>query len=396
MLSVFVFWGLGIGVLLLALETARRLLTHSPPPTDPASLVALILPCRGIDPDFPVFLEALAGQSLSNHKLYFVIADAGDPAAAVIRAFLGRFEGAGELVIFDPPAGYTGKIANMLGGVAAADGDGAKYFIFLDSDTIPDAEFSAYLVSPLVQEEATLATGARVLVPASGSVPQWVASLWLQSSLPGVTRPQEGSAWGGAMSIRAEDARRLDLARVWLGAFSDDHTLSNAVRAEGGRITFVPHCTISNPSHHTWSDLTDFLVRQLVTIRVHDRRLWLATWIMVYPLLLVVVTLADLARAQYALAAATLLALSPLVIAYYIINEAVWRRLGLKAVHLRAQPLRTQIAAFAVLLVIHPLAMLRSAFLRRFTWRGQEYVIKQGKIEWVENQKAGRNSEEEK
>ena len=373
------FWVLSLAAWVAAWDAGRRILEGRASPPPPEENTALILPCRGVDPEFPAFLEALAGQTLPDYKLFCVVADADDDAVPLIRAFQAEHAGLAELVAFPPPPGYTGKIANMLGGVEAAAGDYA-YLVFLDSDTVPDPEFAAHLIAPLVRGEAMLTTGARILVPQQGTLAQWVASLWLLSSLPGVARPQWGSAWGGTMAIRASDARRLDVARIWQDAFSDDHTLSRAVRKDGGRIAFVPHCLVPIPIHYRWPDLLDFLVRQLVTIRVHDFRLWLLTWVMAYPLILLLVGLGQMLGGQHLGAGLTLSALLPLGLAYYRLNEAVWKRLRSPAVHFRQRPLWQQAGAFAALIFVHPFVMVRSALLRKFIWRGQQYVVRDGRI----------------
>ena len=105
-------------------------------------------------------------------------------------------------MVFAPPPGLDGKIGNMVGGLQAALAADAKTIVFLDSDTIPDPSFIPRLLSPLRNDGVMLSTGARVLVPVENAMAQWVASLWLQCSLPGVVQPQWGSAWGGAMALR--------------------------------------------------------------------------------------------------------------------------------------------------------------------------------------------------
>jgi hypothetical protein len=374
------FWVFGLVALVVAGDTARRILDKETSPQPPQENTALILPCRGVDPEFPSFLEALAGQSLAKYQLVFVVADPDDAAVPLIQDFQAKHAGLAKLVAYPPPPGYTGKIANMLGGVESIAGEDYAYLIFLDSDTVPDPEFAAHLIAPLVRNEALLTTGARVLVPQEETLAQWVASLWLLSSLPGVARPQWGSAWGGAMAIRAGDAKRLDVAGIWKNAFSDDHTLSRAVREDGGRIAFASHCLVTIPIHYDWPDLLDFLVRQLVTIRVHDFRLWLLTWVMVYPLLLLLVGLGQMLGGQHLGAGLTFSALLPLVFAYYIINETIWKRLQLPAIHFRKRPILQQAGALAALILVHPVAMVRSALLRDFVWRGRRYVIQNGKI----------------
>ena len=377
------FWVLGLAVLFAAWDAGRRILNEDAPPQPPQENTALILPCRGVDPEFPAFLQALAGQSLPKYKLFFVVSAPDDEAVPLIRDFQAKHAGLAELVAFPPPPGYAGKIANMLGGVEAATAGDYAYLVFLDSDTVPDPEFAAHLIAPLARGEAMLTTGARILVPQQGTLAQWVASLWLLSSLPGVARPQWGSAWGGAMAMRATDAKRLDVARIWQDAFSDDHTLSRAVRADGGRIAFVSHCLVPIPIHYRWPDMVDFLVRQLVTIRVHDFRLWLLTWMMAYPLALLLVGLGQMQGGQFLGAGLTFSALLPLTFAYHLLNEAVWKRLRLPAVHFRQRPLWQQAGAFVALIFVHPFVMVRSALLRSFIWRGRRYVVRGGRI-WCE------------
>jgi len=181
----FVFWTLGLVALVVALDAARRILVKRAPSLPQQQHTALILPCRGVDPEFPAFLDALARQSLPDYRLYFVVADPNDDAVPLIRDFRTKHAGLAELVVYPQPPGYSGKIANMLGGVEATTTYDYTYLIFLDSDTIPDPEFAAQLISPLVRNEAMLTTGARVLIPQEETLPQWVASLWLLSSLRG-------------------------------------------------------------------------------------------------------------------------------------------------------------------------------------------------------------------
>ncbi len=342
--------------------------------------IAIIAPCKGVDPEFSAFLQALTRQKSAHYTVYFVVANGQDAAVPLIKELLTEKPHLGELVTFPPPAGFSGKIANMVGGIRAAWRDQADFVVFLDSDTIPDPAFISSLITPLVRGEALLTTGARILTPRTGSTAQWVASLWMQSSLPGVTQPQLGSAWGGAMAIRADDAKRLDVESLWRDAFSDDHTLSRAVRRDGGVIQFVPNCLITVPIDYTWTGALDFIVRQLVTIRVHDARLWYVAWIMIYPLFLILVGLSQIAWVSGLWGSATLAAFIPLALSYYWVNGTVRKQIGLDRIHLSRQPLIRQLAILAALIAIHPLAMLRSAMLRHFVWRGRTYEIRRGAI----------------
>ncbi len=110
------FWALGLAVLVVAWDTARRVLIERAPSPPQQQRTALILPCKGADPEFPAFLDALARQSLPDYKLFFVVADPDDDAIPLIREFQATYPGLAELVVYQQPPGYSGKIANMLGG----------------------------------------------------------------------------------------------------------------------------------------------------------------------------------------------------------------------------------------------------------------------------------------
>ncbi len=379
------FWALGLGLLVLVLRTVRLLRRDEAPPINLAGKVAVIVPCRGVDPEFSTLLAGLAAQDTPDYRLYFVVATADEGAVPLIRSFLAGRPGLGELIIFPPPPNFDGKIANMMGGMQAALADQATYLAFLDSDTVPGAGFLSHLLEPLAKGQAMLSTGGRVLVPSQRNLPQWATSLWMQCSLPGVAAPQWGGAWGGAMALAAADVERLDLETVWANSFSDDATLSIAVRKAGGRIVFVPSCLVPNPIHGGWREALNFMTRQALVLRIHDRRLWYVAWVMAYPLLLALVTGANLVLGHGLWALATATALLPTVLGLYLLNEAAWCRAALPNVRLLSLPLLHQVGVIAALPVMHLLALVRSMAVRRFLWRGQMYEIARGRFRRLES-----------
>ncbi len=379
-LLAVLFWALGLGILVIVMRTAILLRRPDAPVGDPPEGVAVIIPCRGVDPEFSALLAGLAAQDLPDYHLYFVVAAAEDVVVPVINAFLAEHPGLGELVHFPPPPRFDGKIANMVGGMRAALAAGASYLVFLDSDTVPGPSFLTHLVEPLVRGGAMLSSGARLLTPADGRVPQWVGSLMVQGSLPGVADPQRGGAWGGAMAMRAADVGVLQPERVWADAFSDDATLSRAVREAGGRIAFAPSCIVANPIYGGWPDTIDFMTRQTLVLRAHERRLWYVAWGMLYPLVLGALVGIELILGEGLLALATAAAMLPTYAALYLVNEAAWRRAAMPEVRLLSQPLFTQLALLAVLPVVLAITVIRSARIRQFPWRGQMYEMAGGRF----------------
>ena len=121
-------------------------------------------------------------------------------------------------------------------------------------------------------------------------------------------------------------------------------------------------------------------MRQLLVLRLHDRRLWLIAWLFLYPALLPVISLAQWRLGDKTLALVTLAALLPLAASLFILNETAARQLDFSQVRLRKQPFPHQLVVPLLLMVAHPIALARTALLRRFVWRGRRYRIQPGGI----------------
>ncbi|MCO6451089.1 MAG: glycosyltransferase [Caldilineales bacterium] len=371
--AALLIWLISLTALGIALKTVAQLRRPAEPISLSDELVAIVIPCKGVEPTLPTLLDALTALDLPRYRVFFTIASAEDSALPLIHAWLQQHTSRGECVIFSPPPGLDGKIGNMIGGMRAALAADAGFIAFVDSDTLPSPQFFARLLAPLQNGEIHLVTGARVLTPTEDSLAQWAVSLWMQCSLPGVVQPQWGSAWGGAMALRADILRKLDLDSIWRNAYSDDHTLSSAIRAQGGRIAFASGCFLANPIHGGWPETFDFMIRQLLVLRLHDRRLWLVSWLFIYPLLLPFLAVALWIQGDLLTALTALTALLPLAAALILLNEAAATGLDRPQMRLRNQPLIHRILTPLSLIALHPYALVRTALLRRFFWRGRWY-----------------------
>src|SRR6266567_3143692 len=72
------------------LRYVRR--SHREPPGDFTPRAAVIIPCKGVDPDFQRNITRLLRQNYPLYQLIFVVAEAKDPAHGALTSL---FEGAG-------------------------------------------------------------------------------------------------------------------------------------------------------------------------------------------------------------------------------------------------------------------------------------------------------------
>ncbi len=82
------------------------------------------------------------------------------------------------------------------------------------------------------------------------------------------------SAWGGAMAIRREMFEKLEIAKLWRGALSDDYALTYAVKKAELEIVFVPSCFVASYEKSSWSEMFSFARRQFIITRVCMPKLW--------------------------------------------------------------------------------------------------------------------------
>src|SRR5258708_16278809 len=85
-------------------------------PTSPqAPKVAIIAPCKGIDPGLEGNLDALFELEYSDYQVIFVVADASDPCRALIERVMARNTSRSPLLgIAGPSAGRGEKVNNLL------------------------------------------------------------------------------------------------------------------------------------------------------------------------------------------------------------------------------------------------------------------------------------------
>lgn len=236
--------------------------------------VALIVPCKGLDPNFETNIQAFLAQDYPELEFLFVTATDDDPAHAALAEIIRLNPGvAARLLVAGVISGRSQKISNQLKAVGAI-GDSRDVFVFMDSDARPNPAFVRHLIQPLRQGRTGLATGFRWYMPERGGFWSMLRSAWNGGGVVFLPDPQANYAWGGAMAIRREAFEACKVAERWQNALSDDMTITLAVRDKGMDITFVPHCLVTTHEDCTFGQMLEWTNRQTTIARVYHPALW--------------------------------------------------------------------------------------------------------------------------
>jgi ceramide glucosyltransferase len=241
----------------------------------PRGRVAVILPCKGIDPGFRDNLRAFFDQDYPSLELVFSVATADDPACPEIDAAIE--ENAGRVKAYRIVAGIENvraqKITNLLRAVEFV-GKSADILVFADSDLRPDSGFVRRLVAPLIRPQVGATTGYQWYAPPTPTLGSMLRSVWNAGALTFIADSRRNFCSGAATALRRGVFERARLAQAWDRTLSDDLTLTLEVRALGMGTMFVPSCVGVTHESSTLAQTVEYTNRQSVISRVYMPSLW--------------------------------------------------------------------------------------------------------------------------
>ena len=359
---------------------------YRPQPSKYRPRVALVCPCKGLDTTFDRNIKSLFSLDYPDYAIFFVVENTDDHAYQRINEVIRQNNhnpslAQAHLIVAGPAESSSQKVHNLLT-VCESLPDDFKALAFVDSDACVKPHFLTSLVHPLRRKYVGAATGYRWFVPADRRPSTAVLSA-MNAFFASLLGPHPwNSAWGGAMAIRRDVFNRIGLAELWRHAFTDDYSLTRAVKKADLRIIFVPACFVASYEKTSWADLIAFARRQFIITRVGMPRLWLlavlgighfviAFWVGLFVTLHLLA--ADSPQALYAailpialLATAILKATVRQVMIFQILPENRRFLLIPAIIDIFLQPF---LAAFSLICV------LSTSFSRVIVWRGIRYVL---------------------
>lgn len=277
---MFVFWLLlsativveGIATLVGALRFRRffrKLLFERF--VEPVELprVALLAPCKGIDENLQRNIESWRNQEYKSYKIFFVVESEDDPVVSILRGIPGT-----ELLIAGAAKDCGQKIHNLR---YAIDRISKEYEVlaFIDSDCMVRKEWLTALIHQLIRDPDGAVTGYRWFLPATIARGSILRAVW-NSSILTMFEPsgRKNFAWGGSMAIFRRTFELAGVTGYWAGSVSDDYGLTNALRAKGRRIHFVPGAMAFADDSISAGEFLKWSTRQLIITRIYFPGLW--------------------------------------------------------------------------------------------------------------------------
>ena len=238
----------------------------------------LLVPCKGIDPDFQKNVTSFFNQDYENYLLWFVVADKADPAYAKLcklESRLSRGSKAQDIQILVAGQGQScsQKIHNLLYCYERV-ADDVEVLAFADSDVCVRNDWLSHIVFPLQRPRNGATSGYRWFIPKKNNLATLALSAVNARVAQLLGNTHCNQAWGGSMAIKVDVFRQIGLDKIWPKVLSDDLSLSRAVKKAGKRVTFVPACLVASYEATTWRKLFEFGRRQFLITRVSAPRLW--------------------------------------------------------------------------------------------------------------------------
>jgi ceramide glucosyltransferase len=342
--------------------------------------VSVILPCKGLDPEFEENIGSILNQDYPDFEVVFVTATEDDPAHAAIRRMLAESRHVrASLVVAGFSERRSEKVNNQLKGIASARDD-AEAFVFVDSDVCAGNDFLRNLVAPLQEAGVAATTGFRWYDAESGGVAGYLQSAWNGGGLTLLADPRLAYAYGGAMAILRRTFQSIGVAARWDNTLSDDMMLTQAVSAAGLTIHFVPACMTVTREPRSLAGVLEWTNRQTVVLKVYAFRKW--AFIFLMHATLAVALVAGLALTLTGLALGGRMLWPGILMLSVIAAECLGGLLIVEAVRQVLPSVRFGPARTALLIGVAPLAMLlilynnlHSLATNEIQWRGTVYRI---------------------
>jgi ceramide glucosyltransferase len=351
--------------------------------TDPgfyAPRVAVLCPCKGIEPGLERNLFSLTEFERQHYELFFILASGSDPARSIIERIAKNSKVKTHVVVAGSPSNSGEKVNNLR--VAAEQlPPEFEVLVFADSDGRPGKSWLHHLVAPLEDARIGATTTMRWIIPNRNNLPTALLAAWNAPLVTMLSEKGRNFCWGGGTAIRRSLFEQSGVTHDWRNSVSDDYSLTRALERNNRSIVFIPECLTLCYAQTDFRGLLEFTNRQILITRVYAPKMWApaaATHFLycVTILLGVVLMLADFLEQRPAFHIATLTFLPVLLSS---IRSSI-RLIGVTEALPSARPqIMGQAWIYILLTTIMPflysLNFVNSLLTRKIRWRGLEYEL---------------------
>jgi cellulose synthase/poly-beta-1,6-N-acetylglucosamine synthase-like glycosyltransferase len=246
--------------------------------TDPgfhAPRVAVLCPCKGVEPGLERNLVSLTEFNHQNYEVFFILASASDPAAAIVKRVISSSRVKAHLIIAGHPQECGEKVNNLRVAVEELPEE-FEVLVFTDSDGRPGKAWLQRLTAPLGDERIGATTTMRWLIANRSNLATALLAAWNAPIVTMLSEKGKNFCWGGGTAIRRSAFEGIGVLEEWRTSVSDDYSLTHALERAGRSIFFVPECLTASFVETDMSGLLEFTNRQILITRVYAQKIWRA------------------------------------------------------------------------------------------------------------------------
>ena len=351
--------------------------------TDPgfyAPKVAVLCPCKGVEPGLERNLVSLTEFERQNYEIFFVLASGSDPARSIIERVAKNSRVKAHVVITGPPNGCSEKVNNLKVAIEQLPPE-FEVLAFADSDGRPGKSWLHHLVAPLGDVRIGAATTMRWFIPNRNNLATALLAAWNAPVVTMLSEKGKNFCWGGGTAIRRSIFEQSGVLDEWKNSVSDDYSLTRTLERNNRSIVFLPECLTLSYVETDFHGLLEFTNRQILITRVYADRVWAsaAATHFLYCLTLVVGTLLILSDLLAQRPVFHLLTLTFLPLLLSAIRGSI-RLIGVtEALPVARSQITGQAWIYVLLTVFLPFLyfvnFVNSLITRRIRWRDVTYEL---------------------
>ena len=244
--------------------------------TDPgfyAPRVAVLCPCKGVEPGLERNLVSLTEFERQNYEIFFVLASASDPAASIVNRVATNSRVKAHVVIAGNPNGCGEKVNNLRVAIEQLEPE-FEVLVFADSDGRPGKSWLHHLVAPLGDVRIGATTAMRWFIPNRSNFPTALLAAWNAPIVTMLSEKGKNFCWGGGTAIRRTVFEQSGVLDEWKNSVSDDYSLTRALERSNRSIVFLPECLTLSYVEADFQGLLEFTNRQILITRVYAEKVW--------------------------------------------------------------------------------------------------------------------------
>ncbi len=238
-----------------------------------APRVAVLCPCKGIEPGLERNLLSLTEFDRRNYEIFFILASGSDPARGIVERVAAGSRVKAHVIIAGSPGNSGEKVNNLRVAVEQLPPE-FEVLVFADSDGRPGKNWLHHLVAPLGDVRTGATTTMRWLVPNRSNLPTALLAAWNAPVVTMLSEKGRNFCWGGGTAIRRNIFEQSGVLEEWRNSVSDDYSLTRALHRNNRSIVFIPECLTLSYVETDFPGLLEFTNRQILITRVYADKVW--------------------------------------------------------------------------------------------------------------------------